>query len=134
MKSAFALFAALFSHASLAVRLKHDGTGMPIELPAAMLLSIIYMALSLVNNHQADGITLETIIKIGFIAQCYVLFLRNQLVGLIMFISVLCNALAFGLTTFADFPKENLFILLIAEYMMVTAAILNVLKRVTKTI
>jgi hypothetical protein len=134
MKSVFALPAALFHHASLAARLKHDGTGMPTELPAAMLLSILYMALSLVNSHHADGITLDTIIKVGFIAQCYVLFLRNQLVGLIIFISVLCNVLAFGLTTFADFPKENLFLLLIAEYIMVTAAILNVLKRVTKTI
>lgn len=134
MKFPTGLIAAFFYHASLAVRLKHDGSGMPKDMPAAMLLSLLFMTFSLINNQSAEGISLDTVIKVGFIAQCYVLFLRNQLIGLMLLISVLCNALAFALTHFIGLPKETLNLLLIAEYIMVTAAILNVLKKVTKTI
>jgi len=134
MKLSTGLIAAFVHHASLAVRLKHDGAGMPKEMPAAFLLSVLFMVFSLVNNQQADGIALDTVIKVGFIAQCYLLFLRNQLIGLMMLISVMCNAMAFCLTHFMGMPKEFLNLLLIAEYIMVTAAILNVLKKATKVI
>ncbi len=134
MKFPPGLIAAFFHHVSLIVRLKHDGSGMPKEMPAAMLLSLLFIVFSLINNQSTDGITLDTFIKVGFIAQCYVLFLRNQLIGLIMLISVVSNAIAFALIQFIGLPKAMLNLLLIAEYIMVTAAILNVLKKVTKTI
>jgi len=134
MKFSTGLISAFFHHASLAVRLKHDGSGMPKDIPAAMMLSLLFMVFSLINNQSPEGISLDTLIKVGFIAQCYVLFLRNQLIGLMLLISVLCNALALGLSQFVGLPKEMLNLLLIAEYIMVTAAILNVLKKATKTI
>lgn len=125
------LFNAFKQHAGLTLKLKHDGSGMPTKIPGALLLAMTYIALNLINNHHAEGIPLATFLMVGFIAQCYVLFLRNKLVGLILFISILCNCFTLLLTFFAGIPAENLGLLIVSEYILVTAAIINVIKSET---
>lgn len=128
------LITALFIHAWLALRLKHDGSGMPTKIPAAFMLISLYVALNLANKNLGDGITLETLIGLSFIAQFYLFGLRNKLIGLIIMISVVTNALSLILTALAGIPEEKLFMLLIMEYIMIFAALINVIKSEAKII
>lgn len=128
------IFSAFFQHAILAFKLKHDGTGMPKEMPGAFLLALAYIALSLINNRHAEGIDMSTFIIVGFVSQCYVLFLRNKLIGLIIFISILCNSISLIMTTMLDLALEDLGLFIVAEYVFVTAAIINVIKSETTAI
>lgn len=128
------LLSAIFNHATLAVRLKHDGAGMPTQVPAAMLLAILFMLTSIFSHQQTGEISLETLLKIVLIAQCYALFLRNQLIGLILLISVICNGLAIFFVSVGGIPKENLYVLLVAEYIMIGAAVLNVFRKSTSAV
>ena len=122
------LITAILIHTWLALRLKHDGAGMPTKLPAALVLITLYVALNLANKHISGGINVETIIGLSFIAQFYLFGLRNKLIGLIILISVITNALSLGLSTLAGIPEEKLFMLLIMEFIMIFAAIVNVIK------
>jgi len=128
------LIHALLMHAWLAFRLKHDGTGMPTKLPAAFVLISLYVAFNLTNKNINGGINLETIIGLSFISQFYLFCLRNKVIGLIILISVVTNALALILTTLTGIPEEKLFLLLIMEYLMIFAAIVNLIKNNIKTI
>jgi hypothetical protein len=128
------LIHALLMHAWLALRLKHDGTGMPTRLPAAFVLISLYVALNLANKNINGGINLETLVGLSFIAQFYLFCLRNKVIGLIILISVVTNALALILTTLTGIPEEKLFLLLIMEYLMIFAAIVNLIKNNIKTI
>lgn len=134
MKSFTMLLSAIFNHATLAVRLKHDGAGMPTEVPAAMLLAILFMLTSIFSYQQTSEVSVETLLKIVLIAQCYTLFLRNQLIGLILLISVICNTLAIFFVSVGGIPKENLYVLLVVEYIMIGAAILNVFRKSTSAV
>ncbi len=122
------LITAIITHAWLALRLKHDGTGMPTKLPAAFALITLYVALNLANKHLNGGINLETLIGLSFIAQFYLFGLRNKLIGLIILISVITNAFSLGLSTLGGIPDDKLFVLLIMEFIMIFAAIVNVIK------
>ncbi len=128
------LIHALLMHAWLALRLKHDGTGIPTKLPAAFVLISLYVALNLANKNINGGINLETLVGLSFIAQFYLFGLRNKVIGLIILISVVTNALALILTTLTGIPEEKLFLLLIMEYLMIFAAIVNLIKNNIKTI
>ncbi len=128
------LISALFTHAWLVFRLKHDGTGMPTKFPATLLLTTLYAVLILVNKHINDGINLETLIGLSFISQFYIFCLRNKLIGLIILISIVTNVLSLMLTTLAHIPEENLYLLLILEYIMVFAAIINIIRSHTKIV
>jgi hypothetical protein len=134
MKFYSTLFSAIFKHISLALQLKHDGTGLPKEVPGAFLLAIVYIMINLLNQHHADGIPVSTFVMIGFIAQCYVLFLRNNLIGLILLISIICNAFSLLLTYVMGIPAENLAIMIVSEYILVTAAVVNVITSETSHI
>lgn len=134
MNALLTIFSAFFQHAILAFKLKHDGTGMPKEMPGAFLLALAYIALSLINNRHAEGIDMSTFIIVGFVSQCYVLFLRNKLIGLIIFISILCNSISLIMTTMLDLALEDLGLFIVAEYVFVTAAIINVIKSETTAI
>lgn len=134
MKFYRTLFSALFKHISLTLQLKHDGTGLPKEVPGAFLLAIAYIMMNLLNQHHADGIPASTFLMIGFIAQCYVLFLRNNLIGLILLISIISNAFSLFLTYVMGIPAENLAIMIVSEYILVTAAVVNVITRETSHI
>lgn len=128
------LIFALCMHVKLALTLSHDGSGMPKQIPAALLLAIGYITVNLLNHYSPDGIPISTFIMLGFIAQSYVMFLRNELIGLIMLISIICNGFTLILTSVLGIPAEQLGLLVAAEYIFVTGAIVNVIKRVTTTI
>ncbi len=128
------LITAIFVHVWLALRLKHDGTGMPHKLPAALMLVALYIALNLANKHLNGGINLETVIGLSFVAQFYLFGLRTKLIGMFIMISVFINALSLAITTLAGIPEQNLYMLLFMEYIMVFAAIVNVIKSETKTV
>jgi hypothetical protein len=128
------LIRALFTHAWLAIRLKHDGIGMPKKLPAAAVLIALYIALNLVNKSLNDGIDANTLIGLSFVAQFYLFGLRNEMMGLVVMISVVINFFTLALTTLTGIPESNLFILLILEYVMIFAAVINVIKTNAKIV
>lgn len=128
------LITAILIHVWLALRLKHDGTGMPAKLPAALMLVSLYIALNLANKHLNGGINLETVIGLSFVTQFYLFGLRTKLIGLFIMISVFTNVLSLAITMLAGIPEQNLYLLLFMEYIMVFAAIVNVIKSETKTV
>lgn len=128
------LITAILIHVWLVLRLKHDGTGMPAKLPAALALVSLYIALNLANKHLNGGINLETVIGLSFVAQFYLFGLRTKLIGLFIMISVFTNTLSLAITSLAGIPEQNLYMLLFMEYILVFAAIVNVIKSETKTI
>lgn len=128
------LLSAFVKHSLLALQLKHDGSGMPTELPGTLLIAALYTTLTLINSHLSEGITLTTTLMVMFIAQCYVLFLRNKLIGLIMLISIMMNALTIMLSCVTGIPTEQLGLLIVSEYILVTAAVVNVIKNETTAI
>lgn len=128
------LITAILTHVWLALRLKHDGTGMPIKLPAALMLATLYIALNLANKHLNGGINLETVIGLSFVAQFYLFGLRTKLIGLFIMIGVFTNTLSLAIIMLAGIPEQNLYMLLFIEYIMVFAAIVNVIKSETKIV
>lgn len=128
------LITAILTHVWLALRLKHDGTGMPIKLPAALMLATLYIALNLANKHLNGGINLETVIGLSFVAQFYLFGLRTKLIGLFIMIGVFTNTLSLAIIMLAGIPEQNLYMLLFMEYIMVFAAIVNVIKSETKIV
>ncbi len=128
------LITAIFTHSWLALRLKHDGTGMPTKLPAALMLTALYVALNLANKHLNGGINLETLLGLSFIAQFYLFGLRTKMIGLFIMISVFINALTLAITALTGIPEQDLYVLLIVEYIMVFAAIVNIIKSEVKAI
>jgi hypothetical protein len=124
------LIYAFFKHAWFALSLKHDGTGLPAKLPAASMLIGLYIALNLANRH----IGLETLLGLSFIAQFYLFSLRTPLIGLFIVIGIITNALTLALTVLTNIPEQNLYLPIILEYIMVFAAIVNIIKHEIKTI
>jgi hypothetical protein len=128
------LISALWIHIWLALSLRHNGDGMPTKLPAAFLLAALYVALNLANKHINGGINLETLLGLSFVAQFYLFGLRTKMIGLFIIISVVINALTLALIALAGVAEEKLFMLTIAEYIMVFAALINIIKSETKAI
>ena len=125
---------AFFKHAWFALSLKHDGTGLPTKLPAACVLIGLYIALNLANRHISQGITLETLLGLSFIAQFYLFSLRTPLIGLFIVIGIITNALTLALTALTGIAEQPLYLLTLIEYIMVFAALINIIKSETKTI
>jgi hypothetical protein len=128
------LITAILTHAWLALGLKHNGAGMPTKLPAACLLISLYIALNLANKNINGGIDVQTLFGLSFIAPFYLFGLRNKLIGLIILISVVSNALSLTLTTLTGAPEDKLFMLIIVEYIMIFAGVINVIKSEIKAI
>lgn len=127
------IFTALFRHVGLALMLKHNGAGMPTEVPAASMLISLYCLLNLINNNHGD-INIGDLVGLCFIAQCYLFCLRDKLIGLIIFISIIINALMLGLSLLAGVSESGVLILTIVEYIMIFAAIINVIKSETSSV
>ncbi len=125
---------AFFKHAWFALSLKHDGTGLPAKLPAAFLLIILYIALNLINSHMGHGIKLETLLGLSFIAQFYLFSLRTPLIGLFIVIGIITNMLTLALNELTGTAEQHLYLLIILEYIMVFAAIVNIIKHELKTV
>ena len=122
---------ALFSHFALVLRLKHDGQGMPVRMPAAMALISIYALLGLINYSYEGNINYTALFGLCFVMQCYLFFLRNKLIGLIIVISILINAVTMVLDILVGISEQSIFVLNIMEYIMIFAAIINVIKSET---
>jgi len=119
---------ALVQHATLAIRLKHNGDGMPTQIPAAVALAGLYVTLTLVNQKAHQTISLETIIGLAFISQCYIFSLRNKVIGLILLIGIITNTATIILTVFTNIAEHQLYIISLLEYIMVFFSIINVIK------
>jgi hypothetical protein len=119
---------ALLQHAWLAIRLKHDGDGMPTKIPAAAALVSLYAVLTLIEKKTHQGITLETIIGLAFISQFYIFNLRNKVIGLIILIGIITNTVTIALTAFTNIAEHQLYIISLLEYIMVFFSIINVIK------
>jgi hypothetical protein len=122
------LFKAMMMHAWLAIKLKHDGTGMPTHIPAALALISFYIGLSLINASVSNNIHAGTFVGLSFIAQFYVFGLRNKLIGLIIMIGIITNVLTFALGLFSKISEMQLLMLSLMELVMVFGALVNVIR------
>lgn len=125
---------ALFAHFGLVLRLKHNGKGMPNEIPAATMLIGLYALLGLINYSHKGSISYGALIGLCFVAQCYLFCLRDKLIGLIILISILINAMTLVLKMLVGTSEQGLFVLTVMEYIMIFAAVINVIKSETRTI
>jgi hypothetical protein len=119
---------ALILHAWLVIRLKHNGDGMPTQIPSAVALVTLYTLLMLIEKHLLQGITLEAIIGLSFISQCYIFNLRNKVVGLIILIGIITNTVTIALIAFTNIAEHQLYIITLLEYIMIFFSIINVIK------
>ena len=119
---------ALFSHAWLAIRFKHDGEGLPTGFPAALALALLYVLLNATNKNITEGLDLETVLGLSFVAQCYLFGLRNKLIGLLILIGIICNAAALVAIYLTGYTPEKIMMISLIEYAMVFSAIINVIK------
>jgi hypothetical protein len=125
---------AMLAHAWLALRLKHDGSGLPANIPAAFSLVVLYIALSLTNASISGDIKMGSFIALSFIAQFYVFCLRDKLIGLIILIGIIVNLLSLFISVFAA-PSETKQLLLTAiEFVMIFGALVNVIRSNAKII
>lgn len=122
------LLHALITHAWFAITFRHNGEGMPTKLPGAITLVSLYVALTLTNIHIQQTFSIESLIGLLFIAQIYVFSLRNRVIGLIILIGVIANALMLGVHVLTGIPEQQLYAITIMEYAMVFSAVLNVIK------
>lgn len=122
------LLHALITHAWFAVTFRHNGDGMPTKLPGALALVSLYIVLILTNIHIQQTFSIENLIGLLFIAQMYVFILRNRVIGLIILIGVIANALMLTTHMLTGIPEQQLYAITIMEYAMVFSAVLNVLK------
>lgn len=126
-------FSALFMHFGLVLRLKHDGQGMPANMPAAIALISIYTLLGLINYSQDGSINFTALFWLCLVAQCYLFCLRDKLIGLIIVISILINAMTLVINMLVGVNEQSIFVLSIMEYIMIFAALINVIKSETIT-
>ena len=118
---------ALLRHAWLALRLKHNGAGLPENIPAAFLLAALYIALSLANSHVSGDFNPHTMIGLSFIVQFYVFLLRDKVVGLILLIGIVMNAFALALSPFAGMQETKMVMLSLMEFVMLFGALINII-------
>jgi hypothetical protein len=126
------LINAMLAHAWLAIRLKHDGTGLPSNIPAALSLVVFYIALSLLNAGISGDIKIGSFLALSFIAQFYVFCLRDKLIGLIILIGVINNILSLLLSVLVGQSEANVVTLALIEFIMIFGAVINVIKSNTK--
>ncbi len=122
------LVRALLSHVWLAIQLKHDGSGMPTRIPAASALMMTYMLLIILGKQAQSALTLELVLGLAFIAQVYVVNLRNKVVGLIILIGIIANALSLIASAIFGMGEQSLLIISVMEYIMIFFAIINLIK------
>ncbi|MEE9332330.1 MAG: hypothetical protein V3U89_08890 [Methylophilaceae bacterium] len=122
------LFKALFTHAWLAMRLKHDGTGLPVNFLGALLLASIYIALIMVNKSINNALTIESIIGLIFIGQFYLFSIRNTVIGLVILIGIIGNLFSMGMAAFGDVSVLQVGLLSAMEFLMIFGALINVIK------
>lgn len=126
------LICAFLTHLWLALRLKHDGTGLPVRFMGAFLLALVYSALVILNKQMQNELEIGSILALCFIAQLYLFSLRNTLIGLIIVIGIVVNLFAVGISMLSEMSPLQTSLLAIMEYIMVFAALINVIKKHVK--
>jgi hypothetical protein len=125
---------AMLAHAWLALRLKHNGSGLPANMPAAFLLVVLYIGLSLTNASISGDIKIGSFIALSFIAQFYVFCLRDKLIGLIILIGIIVNVLSLLISVFAGMSETKQLLLTMLEFVMIFGALVNVIRSNAKII
>lgn len=118
----------LFQHVFYAIKLKHDGSGLPTQLLTALLFVSLYSLLVFVNNWYAGTIGVGMCFSLVFIALVYTVVLRNQITGLIILIGIVSNVMSLLLSQFGPLVEWQQLMLSIMEYIMVFGALTNVIK------
>lgn len=122
----------LLTHIFYAIKLEHDGTGLPTKFMSACLLVSTYMALATLNHLNAGVVDHNFFFALCLIACIYLFALRTTLIGLILLIGIVSNVMTLMLTTFGDLAAWQTVMLAALEYTMVFGAITNVIKRHVK--
>ena len=122
------LYNALLTHAFYAIKLDHDGTGLPTKFTSAFLLVSIYMALATTNHVQAGAVDNNFFFTLGLIACVYLFALRTTLIGLILLIGIVSNIMTLLLSVFGTLEIWQTVMVAALEYAMVFGAVTNVIK------
>jgi hypothetical protein len=117
---------AIFKHAWLIINLKHNGSGLPKSVPAALALASVYTFLTTANL-SPEAMNQSSLFGILFVAYFYVYVVRNALIGLILMISIISNSLTLFLA-FIGLPHAITLLVTLFEYVMVFFALINVIK------
>lgn len=122
------LISGLFQHAFYAMKLEHDGSGLPTKFPSALLFVFIYASLVVANNMIAGTMDVNVIFSLAFITLVYALLLRNSITGLIILIGIIANVMSLILSQFGAIAEWQELMLAAFEYVMVFGALTNVIK------
>jgi hypothetical protein len=118
----------LFQHAVYAMKLEHDGTGLPTKFSSALLLTFVYGLVVIANDLHAGTLDYSVLFPLIFIAFVYTVVLRNQLTGLIILIGIISNVMSLLLSPFGALAEWQQLMLSIMEYVLVFGALTNVIK------
>jgi len=118
----------LFQHAFFAMKLQHDGSGLPTTFPSAVLFSFVYGLLVIANNLYTETLDYSVLLSLIFIIFVYTVVLRNQLTGLIILIGIISNVMTLFLGQFGALAEWQQLMLSIMEYVLVFGALTNVIK------
>lgn len=125
---------ALLSHVWLVMRMRHDGTGLPVNFMGAFLLISIYIALVVINKSIQKELTLEVVIAFGFIGQFYLFSIRNTVIGLVILIGIISNLFTLAMAAFGAFSTFQVIMLAVMESLLITGALINVIKTHSKVL
>lgn len=119
---------ALFSHVWLVMRMKHDGTGLPVNFIGAFILATIYIGLVVMHKNMSGELTIGAIIALVFIGQLYLFSLRNTVMGLVILIGIIGNVFSLVMAAFGEVSMTQMLMLSVMQYLLVFGALINVIK------
>jgi len=119
---------ALLTHAYSAMKLEHDGTGLPINFLPALLLVATYIVLAVFNHFLAAELSSNLFFSLALISGVYLFLLRTTLIGLILLIGIVSNVMTLMLSLFGALDAWQTVMVAALEYSMVFGAITNMIK------
>lgn len=125
---------ALFSHSWLVMRMKHDGTGLPVSFIGALCLVGCYIAIVAINKNIHDELTLEVVLALIFIAQFYLFSIRNTVIGLVILIGIIGNIFSLGMAAFGEVSTTQILMLSAIQFLLIFGALINVIKAHSKAL
>jgi hypothetical protein len=134
LKPILQLLGALWAHVSLVLRFKHHGHGLPSSLLGASLLVAAYVVCNLISAGITGQLTANTLLGLCLISYGYVFYLRNPVIGLLLLISIITNALALLLYWRFGTNSVSQQVLTALEYLLIVGALMNVIKKETPAV
>lgn len=119
---------ALLTHAYSAMKLEHDGAGLPTTFLPALLLVTTYILLSVLNHFLAAELYSNLFFSLALITGVYLFLLRTTLIGLILLIGIVSNVMTLMLSLFGALEAWQTVMVAALEYSMVFGAITNMIK------